>query len=660
MAKHAHPPPCLTALLRPDSVAVLGASAKKMSVGNHRLVNLRRQGCPGDFRVVHPTAAATFARVIADLEKPTAGRVEFDGAHRVLGSMRARKARDREIQMAFQDPYISLDPRQLVSAAVEEILRAHSCARAATCVSSMHRGRFVPAEHTARILDAPGTSTPAACCARYPAARLGSASPREPDRHAWSKGMRTQRTAAMLIASPITNGDVSFWYQAEPVTSYRAALPHDVTADVAVIGAGLTGLWTAYYLARARPDLRIVVMEREFAGFGASGRNGGWLSAELAGARERYAASHGREGVARLLAAMRGAVDEVIAVAAEECIEADIVKDGMVLLARSQAQRARLRQQVAHERSWGAGESDIYELTAAELGRRMNVPTALSAAYTPHCARVQPAKLVRGLAQVVEAQGTVIYERTEATAVTPHQVTTDRGTVTAEHVVQCLEGFSASLPGQRRTWLPMNSSMIVTEPLPDAVMDQVGWHGAEVLGDSAHAYLYAQRTADGRIALGGRGNPYRFASRTDDNGRTQGSTVKSLIATLHALFPAAAGVRVDHAWCGVLAVPRDWCTTVNYDCDTGLAMAGGYVGSGLTTTNLAGRTLADLVLGNESELTGLPWVNRRIRRWEPEPLRWLGVQTMYALYRAADRRESRPDQLTTSRWARLADALSGR
>nr|WP_307781851.1 FAD-binding oxidoreductase [Streptomyces sp. MBT65] len=464
----------------------------------------------------------------------------------------------------------------------------------------------------------------------------------------------------MPPASHIPNGDVSFWYQDEPVTAHRAALTKDVTADVAVIGAGLSGLWTAYYLARARPDLRIVVIEREFAGFGASGRNGGWLSAELAGPRERYAAAHGREGVTQLLAALRGAVDEVIAVAARERIEADIVKDGMVLIARSQAQRARLRQQVEYERSWGAGESDFHELTTAELGRRMNVPSALSAAYSPHCARVQPAKLVRGLARVVEAQGTVIYEQTAATAVSPHQVTTDRGTVTAEHVVQCLEGFSAGLPGQRRTWLPMNSSMIVTEPLPDAVMDQVGWHGAEVLGDSAHAYLYAQRTADGRIALGGRGNPYRFGSRTDDRGRTPDATVKSLIATLHTLFPATAGVRIDHAWCGVLAVPRDWCTTVNHDRDTGVAMAGGYVGSGLTTTNLAGRTLADLVLGEKSELTCLPWVNRRIRRWEPEPLRWLGVQTMYALYRAADRRESRPEQRTTSRWARLADTFAGR
>nr|WP_055516555.1 FAD-dependent oxidoreductase [Streptomyces ossamyceticus] len=456
------------------------------------------------------------------------------------------------------------------------------------------------------------------------------------------------------------NGEVSFWYRDDPVTSRRAPLPHDVTVDVAIVGAGLTGLWTAYYLKRARPDLHIVVIEREFAGFGASGRNGGWLSAELAGSRERYAAVHGRDGVVQLLAAMRDAVDKVIAVTAHEGIEADIVKDGMLLVARSEAQRARLRHEVEHERSWGAGSSDIHELTAAELGRRINVPSAVSAAFTPHCARVQPAKLVRGLARVVEAQGTVIYESTEATAVSPHRVTTTRGTVTAKHIVQCLEGFTAGLRGQRRAWLPMNSSMIVTEPLPDTVMDQVGWHGSEVLGDSAHAYLYAQRTADGRIALGGRGNPYRFASRTDDHGRTQAATVESLTATLHALFPATVGLRIEHAWCGVLAVPRDWCTTVNYDRGTGIGLAGGYVGSGLTTTNLAGRTLADLVLDEDSALTRLPWVNRRMRRWEPEPLRWIGVQAMYALYRAADHREENSHLGATSRWARLANAISGR
>jgi glycine/D-amino acid oxidase-like deaminating enzyme len=259
----------------------------------------------------------------------------------------------------------------------------------------------------------------------------------------------------------------------------------------------------------------------------------------------------------------------------------------------------------------------------------------------------------------VERRGVRILERSRVTRIDPGSAATTHGTVRAPVVLRCLEGYTASIHGQRRTWLPMNSAMIVTEPLPDAAWDAIGWGGSEVLGDCANAYCYAQRTADGRIALGGRGIPYRYGSRTDTDGRTQDWTIDSLTQTLHTLFPATRDVRIDHAWCGVLGVPRDWCASVTFDPATGLGSAGGYVGSGLTTTYLAGRTLADLALGRESELITLPWVGRKVRRWEPEPLRWLGVRAMYGLYRAADRREDaglpRP-----SRLARLGDRLTGR
>jgi glycine/D-amino acid oxidase-like deaminating enzyme len=205
----------------------------------------------------------------------------------------------------------------------------------------------------------------------------------------------------------------------------------------------------------------------------------------------------------------------------------------------------------------------------------------------------------------------------------------------------------------------MNSSMVVTEPLPAAFWEAVGWSGRETLGDMAHAYMYAQRTTDDRIALGGRGVPYRFGSRTDNDGLTAQKTVDQLRAILVDFFPAAAGVRIDHAWSGVLGVPRDWCSTVELDRETGLGLAGGYVGSGVTTTNLAARTLRDLVLRQDTELTALPWVNHRVRRWEPEPLRWIGVHGMYAAYHAADRQE-RGGRTTTSPIARVADAVSGR
>ncbi|WP_235833789.1 NAD(P)/FAD-dependent oxidoreductase [Aeromicrobium chenweiae] len=455
------------------------------------------------------------------------------------------------------------------------------------------------------------------------------------------------------------NGGVSFWWEQIGRPEPRAGLDGDLTCDVCVVGGGLSGLWTAYTLAGLDPTLDIVVLEAEFAGYGASGRNGGWLSAELSGSKERYAATHGARGVRALVGAMERAVDDVIEVCRTEGIDADIVKDGVLYVARSPAQLVRLREGLESDARWGVGAAHRVELGAAELGERVRVERAVGATFSPHCARVQPAKLVAGIAAAAERRGVRILEGTRATRIDPGAVTTDRGTVRAARILRCLEGYTASVRGQRRTWLPMNSAMIVTEPLPDAVWDEIGWTGAELIGDSANAYCYAQRTADGRIALGGRGIPYRYASRTDVDGRTQEWTVESLTKILRGMFPAAGRAAVDHAWCGVLGVPRDWCASVSYDPSTGLGSAGGYVGSGLTTTHLAGRTLADLVLGRESDLTALPWVDRSVRRWEPEPLRWLGVRAMYGLYREADRREDR-GLSRPSRLARVGDRLTGR
>ena len=462
------------------------------------------------------------------------------------------------------------------------------------------------------------------------------------------------------VSTEFVNGDVSFWYRSIGLPALRQPLPGDRDADVCIVGAGFTGLWTAYYLKQAQPDLRIIVLEREFAGFGASGRNGGWLSAELAGKRDAYAATHGHEGVVDLMRAMRGAVDEVIAVAKTQGIDADIAKDGVVHVARTRAQLGRLHESLRYEQDWGAGPQDFVALSRDEVDSRIRVAGALGGLFSPHCARVQPAKLVLGLARVVEAMGVTIFEQTAVSRIGQGRAVTDRGTVRAPIVLRCLEGFTASIQGQRRNWLPMNSSMVVTEPLSQEASDQIGWRRAELLGDYAHGYMYAQRTDDNRIALGGRGIPYRYGSRIDDRGATQEWTITALTALLHDMFPATRPLSIVHAWCGVLGVPRDWTATVDLDRTTGLGTAGGYVGSGLTTTNLAGRTLADLVLARDTELTRLPWVSRRVRRWEPEPLRWLGVQTMYALYRTADRRESGKELAKTSRIARIANMITGR
>ncbi|RFA21362.1 FAD-dependent oxidoreductase [Subtercola boreus] len=455
----------------------------------------------------------------------------------------------------------------------------------------------------------------------------------------------------------MVNGDVSFWWRSIGRGPARAPLPGSLQADVCIVGAGYTGLWTAYYLKKAAPELRVVVLEQRFAGFGASGRNGGWLTNEITGGRASYLRSHGREGVGRLQTAMNETVDEVIRVAALEGIDCDVAKGGEFTVATSAAQQARLCEAVAEAETWSM--TDVALLSAAEATARIDVRGTTGAMWHPHCARIHPAKLAAGLARVVEAQGVEIYEDTRVTEIRPHEAVTANATVTASTVIRATEGFTARLSGLRRTWLPMNSSLIVTEPLPASTWESIGWTGYDTLGDQAHAYMYAQRTADDRIAIGGRGAPYRYGSGTDDDGATDPRTVGQLRDILNRFFPATTGARIEHVWSGVLGVPRDWSATVGLDPETGLGWAGGYVGTGVTSTNLAGRTLRDLILQTPSALTELPWVNHRVRKWEPEPLRYIAVQALYAAYHAADRSERR-GRSSTSPIASLADLVSGR
>jgi glycine/D-amino acid oxidase-like deaminating enzyme len=462
-----------------------------------------------------------------------------------------------------------------------------------------------------------------------------------------------------VTAAP-RNGGVSYWWADIGLPQPRAPLPGPIEADVCIAGAGFTGLWTAYHLKRARPALEVVVLEQAFAGFGASGRNGGWLTDRFAAPSEEIEASHGREAALALRRAMAATVDEVIEICAEEGIDADIRRTGVLQVARGEAQARRLHAAWLAQQHWSDGSGDAVELDRDALRNRVNVAGAARGLWNPNGARIHPAKFARGLAEAAERQGVRIYEGTTVERIEPGYAHADRGTVRSPVVLNCLEGFMARLPGERRARLPLNSAMIVTAPLSPAAWEQIGWQGEELLGDCAHAYIYAQRTADGRIAFGGRGVPYRMGSRIDHDGRTQAWTIRSLIRALHEHFPATATVPIEHAWCGVLGVARDWFPSVAFDPRTGLGAAGGYVGNGVGTAHLAGRTLCELALGSDGELTRLAWVNHRARNWEPEPFRWTGVQLVYALYRLADQRELGRGMSRTSGFARLADAIAGR
>jgi glycine/D-amino acid oxidase-like deaminating enzyme len=433
----------------------------------------------------------------------------------------------------------------------------------------------------------------------------------------------------------------------------RPPLPGDIEADVAIAGAGYTGLWTAYYLHEVDPTLRIAIVEREIAGFGASGRNGGWCSALFPPASTGIARRHGLQAAVAMRRAMHESVVEVGRVAEREGIDVDYARGGTISLARSEAQLTRARELVDEERRLTGPVEGLELLSKEEAESIARATRVLGATYTPHCAVVHPLKLVRGLAERVEARGVSIFERTRASSLRRGELVTEQGSIRADVVVRATEGYTASLRGERRRFVPLYSLMIATEPLPAAVWDEIGLRRRETFADLRHMRIYGQRTADDRFAFGGRGAPYHFRSRTRPDFDRDERVHSMLRETLVDLFPAVAGHEVTHRWGGAIGVPRDWHASVGFDRPRGLAWGGGYVGDGVATSNLAGRTLAQLITGRESELTHLPWVGHRSRDWEPEPLRFLGVNGGRLLMTYADRAEAR-----SGRPARSAKALA--
>lgn len=442
-------------------------------------------------------------------------------------------------------------------------------------------------------------------------------------------------------SSPFAVGAQSLWADSVPSVPRRAALPGDVTADVAIVGAGYTGLWTAHYLKAVDPHLRIVVIDAAQAGFGASGRNGGWCSAIAPMDLDVVEKQHGMTAARAMQHAMFETVREVERTCGTLGIDADIARGGYLHLARNAAQLERARAEVAAVHRLGFSDDDSRVLTANETRLMANATRVVGAAFTPHCAAVNPAKLARGLADAVEQAGVSIYEGTRATAIETRRVVTDHGTIRADVIVRATEAYTALLPEARREIVPLYSLMIATEPLDATTWADIGLATRPTFNDARNLIIYGQRTADGRLAFGGRGAPYHFRSAVSADYDRHHATHAGLRDILVDLFPVLQTTEITHAWGGPLALPRDWYPSVRFDRSTGMASAGGYVGDGVSTANLAGRTLTDLITGTDSHLTRLPWVDHRSPWWEPEPIRWIGVRGLSKLPGRVDRAEDR-------------------
>ena len=438
----------------------------------------------------------------------------------------------------------------------------------------------------------------------------------------------------------------------DPSVAFRSGLDGDLDVDVTIVGGGFSGLWTAYYLRQLDPSLRVAVLERHYCGFGASGRNGGWAVGELAGSVDDYAGRSSLAEARRLVRAVFDTVDEIGRVAAAEQINCDYAKGGTIRLARTAPQAQRQQAEIAEAHEFGLTPDEIRLLSAEEARQQLNATDVRSGILLGPSAVVDPAKLALGLACAAEAAGAEIYEQTQATAIADGAVQVQGSCeVRAPVIVRATEAYTRDLQGQRRDILPVYSRMIATEPLPDDVFDEIGLARRPSFADDRRMVTYGQRTADNRIAFGATGKPYSYGSRIRPAAEADMGMHRRIWSVLAEMLPQVADARITHRWGGVLGIPRNWLPAVRFDLRTGEGVLGGYVGEGVAASNLAGRTIAELICGLDTDRTSLPWVGVASRRWEPEPLRWAGVRTSRALLGAADaqeRRTNRPDRLASA------------
>ena len=419
----------------------------------------------------------------------------------------------------------------------------------------------------------------------------------------------------------------------------RSSVDSNLDVDIAIVGAGYSGLWTAYYLKQLQPDARIAVIEANQVGFGASGRNGGWCSGFLPMTLSEIERQHGRQQAIEMYQQSFATLDEIEQVITLENINCDYHRGGTIHGATNAVQRNRVIEDVKQLHDYGFDDGDSRLLTLEESRTRINISGLLAASYTPHCAVIHPAKLVSALATVVERKGVKIYEHSRVVEISSRTLKMKDVRVRADVVIRATEGFTSQIRRHRRTLAPLYSYMVATEPLTKLQRDQIGWQNRETYHDARNMIIYVQITSDGRIAFGGRGAPYHFGSRVKPRYDHHDEIHQRIISSMHEVFPFTKDLEITHRWGGPLGVPRNWKPSVNFDPQSGIASLGGYVGDGVAATNLAARTLAHLITGGHHPLTKLAWVNHPSRKWEAEPLRYFGINGLLRLSSCMDKRE---------------------
>ncbi|HVS47418.1 MAG TPA: FAD-binding oxidoreductase [Candidatus Dormibacteraeota bacterium] len=455
-----------------------------------------------------------------------------------------------------------------------------------------------------------------------------------------------------LAGNALTPGAQRSWWLREALAGDSGLdaprLENDVKADVVIVGGGFTGLWTAYFLTQANPNLGIVVLEQDICGGGPSGRNGGFASGwwdELDGLVTLYGAE----------AAVRAcrAISESISLIGQFCwtngIRAGFKRSGYMYAITADAHEKLCQEMVELAGEVGAPD-ELRELTAAEVRERCASPAFRGGAFMRDGASVQPGRLVRGLRRVVQERGVSIHEGTTVTGLDagpPAAVSTPHGTVHARHVVLALNAWATGWPQLQRRLVAWSSYIVLTAPAPDRLA-AIGWTGGELISDFRTSLRYFRTTSDGRIAFGGGGGRAR---RTIDDAFTHDRrAVAEAAQGFRLMFPTFADIPLEDAWGGPIDVSPTHLPVFGSLEPGNLFFALGYTGNGVAPTHLAGQVLADLVTGRDTDAVRLPMVNPRPRLFPPQPFRSWGaavVRRAMIAKETAEEQGRRPSRLVS-------------
>jgi glycine/D-amino acid oxidase-like deaminating enzyme len=445
-----------------------------------------------------------------------------------------------------------------------------------------------------------------------------------------------------LAGKALTPGAQRSWWLREALAAEKDAGPRpplagDIIADVVIVGGGFTGLWTAYFLTQAKPDLKVVILEQDICGGGPSGRNGGFASGwwdELDGLISLY----GQVEAVRACRAISASIDGIGEFCSTHGVDAWFKHAGYLFAATAPQHEVLCRDMVHLAREVGVPD-ELRALSPQEVKARCESPAFRSGAFMKDGASVQPALLARGLRRVVLERGVTIHEGTPVTrldAGPPAVAITPGGSVRAPRAVLALNAWAVGWPQLRRRLVAWSSYMVLTARAPEKLAE-IGWLGGELVTDLRTSVRYFRTTPDGRIAFGGGGG--RASSRIDDSFTRDMRAVQEAAEGFRRLFPSFSDVPLEDAWGGPIDVSPTHLPSFGSLEPGNLFYALGYTGNGVAPSNLAGRVIADLVVGADTDSTRLPMVNRKPRLFPPEPLRSIGAAVVRRAIIAKDTAE---------------------